>query len=120
MTHTCKHILRCARKFYRRGAPSFSELASKSGMHPQDTMDACKILVEKGYMEYTYQISSTEKVPSGVILTLRGRKPLEQGIDLFLNYLKDNWIAIAALVISIIALLQSLGVIAIPLPTIPK
>lgn len=115
MTHTCKHILRCARKFYRRGAPSFSELASKSGMHPQDTIDACKILVKRGYMEHTYQPNSSPKVPDGVLLTLKGRKPIEYFFSEFWEYLRKNWIAILALLISLISFLQSLGIISIPM-----
>lgn len=115
---TCKVILRCVRKFYRLGTPDIYELAHKTGLHPTDVMDACKILEKDGYLEYTYQVvnGKTSSIPGGVRLTLKGRKPVEYFWSQLKEYFKRNWIAIAALIISIVSLLQSLGIISIPLP----
>ncbi len=118
MMQTCKKVLRCVRKNYKNGYPSFYEISSKLNMHPLDVDSACKVLVEEGYVAYHYQIANGKAttIPGGIYLTLKGRKPTEFFFDQLRDYLKKNWIAITALIISIVSLLQSWGLISIPLP----
>lgn len=117
MMNTCRKVLHCIRILRKEHNwyPRFSEIAYKSGLHPEDVDEACSILEKQGYIKYGYPSSNgkTSELPNCVFLTLKGRKPVEYGASQFRDYLKKNWIAILALVISLVALLQSLGLIAL-------
>lgn len=115
---TCKKVLRAAIKLKRQknGYPNFSELSKMSNLHPHDVDEACRILVDDGYMIYIYPVVNGEKqpLPCGISLTLYGYKPMERFSEKAFVYLKDHWIDILALIISILALLDSMDVISLP------
>lgn len=108
MMQTCKKVLRCVRKNYKNGYPSFYEISSKLKMHPADVDSACKVLVEDGYMAYHYQIADGKAttIPGGIYLTLKGQKLEEYRISQVQDWLKNNWLGLVALAVSIVALLR--------------
>lgn len=110
MMRTCKKVLRCTQKYYKRGYPDFYEIAKKAGMHPSDVMGACKVLVDQGYMEYTYPVVDgvTCTAPAGCSLTLKGRNPVEYFESQAKAYMKEKWIDILALSIATISLIISI------------
>ena len=117
MMRTCRKVLNCIRTLRKEHNwyPHFNEIARKSGFHPADVDGACAILEKQGYIQYGYPVidGKTSLLPDCVFLTLKRRKPIEYGISQLGEYLKKNWIAILALVISFVSLLQSLGLIAL-------
>jgi len=117
MMRTCKKVLHCIRILRKEGKwyPNFSEISHKSGLHPEDVQGACSILEKQGFIQYGYPIVNGEAspLPGCVFLTLKGKKPVEYAASQFREYLKGNWIAILALIVSFIALLQSLGIISL-------
>lgn len=117
MMRTCRKVLRCIRKLRREQNwyPYFRDISLKSGLHPSDVDGACAILEKQGYIQYGYPVinGETSPIPDCVFLTLKGRKPAEYSASQFCKYMKKNWIAILALIISFVALLQSFGVISL-------
>lgn len=112
MMKTCKIVLHAAQKMKKYGSwyPSFYELSTESKLHPQDVIEACKLLEKDGYVGYMYPNgqSKEKRLPCGVSLTLKGYKPKEYAINQFREYLKRNWISLSALIISICALIISI------------
>lgn len=114
MMKTCKIVLRCVRTLRREGNwyPNFVEIAQRSGVHPSDVIDACKILTQQWYLEYMYPAvpDKTGPIPpNGVRITIKGDKPFEYARSQIGEFLKKNWIALLSLVVSVVALAVSLS-----------
>ncbi|WP_140401252.1 hypothetical protein [Anaeromassilibacillus sp. An200] len=113
MMKTCKTVLRTAQKMRDNGNwyPTFYELATDSKLHPHDVIEACKLLEKDKYIGYLYPSDHPEdkRIPNGISLTLKGYKPKEYAISQFRKYLKNNWISLVALIISICALIISIS-----------
>lgn len=113
MMKTCKTVLYTAQKLkeHENWYPTFYELAVESKLHPQDVIEACKLLEKDKYVEYFYRSGHPEnkRIPNGISLTLKGYKPKEYAINQFREYLKNNWISLVALIISICALIISIS-----------
>lgn len=112
MMKTCKIVLCTAQKMRDNGNwyPTFYELSAESKLHPQDVIEACKLLEKEEYVGYVYPNGHPEgkRLPCGVSLTLKGYKPKEYAINQFKEYIKSNWISLAALIISVCALIISI------------
>ena len=111
MMKTCKVVLRCAQKLHKQkiGSPLIYDIAQETGLHPSDVFDACKILTEQGYLEYLYPVENGQKsaLPDSVRLTLKGRHPTEYAWSQCKDYLREHWISLLALLVSIAALAVS-------------
>ena len=60
-------------------------------------------------MEYLYPVKDgkTSQFPDRVRLTLKGKRPIEYAWSQLVKYLKDHWISILALFVSLAALAVS-------------
>lgn len=121
MMKSCKAVLQCVRELHRRGnwGPSFLEIAQHSGLHPNDVIDACKLLTDEWYLAYLYPAASAAPgavPPHGVRLTLKGDRPVEYACSQIRDFLKKNWISLLSLAISGAALAVSLS--SDPLPDV--
>lgn len=109
---TCKIVLKCARKLYaqKNGTPRIYEIAYTTKLPPSDVFDACKILTDQWYMKYLYPVQDgkASALPDGVMLTLKGRHPIEYALSQCREYIKAHWISILALLVSTAALTVSI------------
>lgn len=111
MMKTCKTVLHTAQKMKEHGNwyPTFYELSAESKLHPQDVIEACKLLEKDKYIGYLYPSDhpKDKRIPNKISLTLKGYRPKEYAINQFKEYIKNNWISLAALIVSICALIIS-------------
>ena len=88
---------------------SLAEFASDIGSPVSDVRSAVKYLVDDGYLEYItmHPRSGSSSSPIGVRLSHKGKNSKEFDREELKRYIADKWIDFLALVIAIIAFIQS-------------